>query len=338
MKWKDPHVHQRYSFRVENKVKEPVPLEDLQRVQTEDDPSLKYRQTDHRFRSVIHWGQRKLLMSEIEFLTLYAFGEEGVVVYAGAAPGRHIPFLADMFPKLIFYLVDPANFSDISHSRITIVQEYFTDEMCVELRQKFGKIFFISDIRTGDPKVNEYDELESNIERDMKMQKEWVLLLQPVASMLKFRLPWKPGKTIYLEGDVMYPVWGPETTTETRLIVTSPKDKEYDNTKYEQQLFYFNMVSRTRIYKVPKFYIDNIPGLDRCYDCASEIRILEAYFSSKCQGSIFEKVVETSLEINKVCSNSRTLNTKIDANQRKSWFPGRIYDPNNKTLIDVITK
>lgn len=69
------------------------------RILQPDDPLLPYHKVSHHVfsplylsscswqqRSVIHWGQRKLLLSEIEFLTLY--GEDGMwVVYAGAAPG-----------------------------------------------------------------------------------------------------------------------------------------------------------------------------------------------------------------------------------------------------------
>ena len=38
-----------------------------------------------------HFGQRKLLISEIEFLTMHARFND-TVVYAGAAPGTHIDF------------------------------------------------------------------------------------------------------------------------------------------------------------------------------------------------------------------------------------------------------
>jgi hypothetical protein len=60
---------------------------------------------------VNHWGQRKLLLSEIEFLTDWApLDRDSIVVYAGAAPGTHIAFLAEMFPRLSFVLVDPSEF------------------------------------------------------------------------------------------------------------------------------------------------------------------------------------------------------------------------------------
>jgi len=48
------------------------------------------------------------------------------------------------------------------------------------------------------------------------------IFCEPLGSLLKFRLPWADGVTEYLAGAVALPVWGPPTTTESRLIVPSP--------------------------------------------------------------------------------------------------------------------
>lgn len=65
---------------------------------------LRYEASDSPTSCVINkklstgWGQRKLVMMEICFLSRYASPGD-LVVYAGAAPGIHIPYLAG-------YLVD----------------------------------------------------------------------------------------------------------------------------------------------------------------------------------------------------------------------------------------
>jgi hypothetical protein len=69
-------------------------------------------------------GQRKLLLSEIEFLTLFARPGD-VVVYAGAAPGYHIPYLLDLFPFIKMVLVDPRQFGCQCTDRLAIRQVYF---------------------------------------------------------------------------------------------------------------------------------------------------------------------------------------------------------------------
>lgn len=80
-------------------------------------------------KSTVHWGQRKLLLSEIEFLTLYS--EPGItVVYAGAAPGTHIGYLSRLFPEVSrFVLVDPSPFTCQPSDRIVVRNEYMTTEV-----------------------------------------------------------------------------------------------------------------------------------------------------------------------------------------------------------------
>ncbi len=62
------------------------------RILEEDAPRAPYRRRKDEVKSVIHWGQRKLLVAEIEFLTMYAGTRKSdtpqPVVYAGAAPGK----------------------------------------------------------------------------------------------------------------------------------------------------------------------------------------------------------------------------------------------------------
>lgn len=70
------------------------------------------------------------------------------------------------------------------------------------------------------------------------------------------------------------PVWGRQTTTECRLVVTDPFSKrEYDNRKYESQMFYFNTVTRVQYYS----HDFVVQGFDHCYDCAAEFKILSDY-------------------------------------------------------------
>ena len=65
-------------------------------------------------------------------------------------------------------------------------------------------------------------QVEKVVAADMDAQQRWVQILRPTAALLKFRLPWDAGVTQYLAGAVVLPVWGPPTTTESRLLVLSP--------------------------------------------------------------------------------------------------------------------
>lgn len=259
------------------------------------------------------------------------------MVYAGAAPGRHIPYLARLFPELKFFLVDPADFDVKPTERIIVRQDFFTEGTVKELQQTYKdeKIVFISDIRTGDPKIMEQQEVEEHVQKDMQMQMNWVLDLKPVASMLKFRLPWSDGSTKYLKGDIYLPVWGPQTTTETRLIVHGSDNGqliEYDNRLYEEQMFYFNTTTRVQYYE----HSFQIQGLDHCYDCAAELVILGNYFKKYCflnDTELKEKIQTTVQDITKEISKGRTLATAVDVVSRKSWFNPRRYDVENRQVI-----
>jgi hypothetical protein len=72
------------------------------------DEILKYRSTSTT-KPVIHIGQLKLFLTEMEFLNdvLPAADSSALVVYAGSAPSMHLPFLLELFPNVKFILVDP---------------------------------------------------------------------------------------------------------------------------------------------------------------------------------------------------------------------------------------
>ncbi|CCW69508.1 unnamed protein product [Phytomonas sp. Hart1] len=75
-------------------------------------PAEPYRSRHSDVKSAVHWGQRKLLLSEIQLLAMY--GEPGVayhIVYVGSAPGTHLGFLDDLFAyRHTWELIDPGEF------------------------------------------------------------------------------------------------------------------------------------------------------------------------------------------------------------------------------------
>ena len=235
----------------------------------------KYARRQGEAKTVEHWGQRKLLLSEIEFLTRYG-GKDTTVVYAGAAPGTHTNFLAEeLFPEMMFVLVDPAPFTAVEAAdHVELRNALFTDEMADEfarLRASGRRLLFVSDIRSMEQSMGE-EEKEGAVVGDMARQLNWVRTMEPSASMLKFRLPYSSGKTEYLDGEVWFPVWGPRTTSEARLIVTDANAPlvTYDHGNYEDAMYHFNTVTRTAYFE----HDQRSEGLDHCYDCSAEGFIL----------------------------------------------------------------
>jgi hypothetical protein len=131
----------------------------FKRILDDDFPVLKYRpRRPDEDRSTVHFGQRKLHLSEIEFLTnickeISEINNKITLIYAGAAPGTHISMLSSMFPFIDFVLVDPAAFIVKETERIKIIQDYFTDSMAEQMLSEYKNNLrlFISDIRVSGP-------------------------------------------------------------------------------------------------------------------------------------------------------------------------------------------
>ena len=157
------------------------------------------------------------------------------------------------------------------------------------------------------------EQIDVHLHEDMIAQQRWHMLMKPRWSMLKFRLSWNKGLSEYLEGKIYLPIFGPITTTESRLIVArDAKITHYDNTKYEEQMFFFNTVLRPSLYHHTVSGVGS-EGLDHCYDCTSEIHVLRNYLlldsgSHHPHGDKVEDViVSLSKEISRSISPVRTL-------------------------------
>mmetsp|Transcript_71499 Transcript_71499/g.125106 ORF Transcript_71499/g.125106 Transcript_71499/m.125106 type:complete len:420 (-) Transcript_71499:14-1273(-) len=254
-----------------------------------------------------------------------------VILYVGAAPGRHVPALAKRFPTCRFELYDPANFdqrlrdfaeSDEAGGRVTIVQDFFDDSRAQQIcaRRHSAPLVFVCDIRTADPLQMGGGEVEEFIERDMARQRAWVEALRPDVSLLKFRLPWGPGRTQYLSGRVLVQAFPPCTSTETRLLVSRKDvdvaDTTYDHEIYEQQLMYHNTIKRAQLHDVgvPSSGVGAVVGLDKCFDCAAVAATVRSYLAAR-NGTTPDRVLdhhvgqEISAIIAEISESGRTLAT-----------------------------
>ena len=277
-------------------------------------PSLPYRERRHELRSTVPWGQRRLFLAELEFLTLHPptphptptspSPSPPLIIYAGGAPGQHLGYLARLFPTLHFHLYDPSPFHVPPSPTLHLHPHPFTDE--VALTYAGADAHFISDVRSADVYRASVDEVERAIEQDMADQMRWVEVMAPKRALLRFRLPWREGRTMYLRGDLHLPVWGSQTTTECRLVPEVPLIyTSYEHRRYEEQMFHFNTRHRVQMYerggegegegeslaeqllaavtgqsakKAKRQHRDPASsGLDHCYDCTAELYILQHF-------------------------------------------------------------
>ena len=302
----------------------------LNRILKDNTPELKYFRRRNDFKKTIHWGQLKLHLSEIEFLTLVhkEFGKTNFIlsssklrknsrnnlnnkigsneskekqiyfIYAGSAPGHHIPFLHKLFPDVKFELYDPNPFVLSNNDYINIhtgdPDGFFTNQTAKYWRAENHPdkyIVFCSDIRT-EPATPE------NVKQNMEMQLEWWKIMNPELSIFKFRLPWTDEKsskdeyTEYPKGDIYIQVYPGHTSTETRLIVKKNAEiKKYYHAKYEKQLFYHNRITRKLYYKniLGNLTLEN-DGICNCYDCVSFIEIIKQYLEVMREDKKIDKI------------------------------------------------
>lgn len=274
---------------------------------TKNSKKLKYFPHKKKDKSMynVHWGQRKLLLTEIRFLLDYGHLSK-TVVYAGAGPGVHIHCLTKLFPKHKFILYDPVKFDSIlsKNPRVKIYTQskessgYFTDDDAKKYKGK--NILFICDIRISkgrntDDKINPRAKYGENIEesqviKDNMMQMKWVQLMNPVKAMLKFRCPYYspdanlPKKMPHLKGDIYFQPWPGPHSSETRLIPQQNKktgnydaQTTYDIEMYQDQLSMYNKKQRIKTYDLS--FLD--PCLKRSpHDLAYEAWLLHKYLSS----------------------------------------------------------
>jgi len=230
-----------------------------------------------------------------------------------------------MFQNHNFILVDPNPFRIQENDKITIINDYFNDELA-KTWQGNG-VLFISDIRTADHRQMDRLENEQYILRDNQTQMDWVRIIKPVKSMLKFRCAYPDiisEPTKMFAGDIFIQPFAPASSTETRLI---PYDElkvvEYDNLEYEEKLFYHNTVSR---YKDFKQHVKG-EGLTSKWDPVAEVQILgdylETYPDSKFRQKSFYKSIASlsQLASQKMTTTGRTLTTPMKDPNLKRQFP-----------------
>src|SRR3989338_2929754 len=142
-----------------------------------------------------HWGQLKLLFSEIEFFTLvskYVNIDDCLVLYIGAQPGERLKYLyiKYFYPKMHMLLYDPLPF-DIEETDQLIIKTgsagWFSDEKIKEvLKIADGrKIIYMSDIRIPEP--DDTYLREKIIYENMQDQERWGILMGADFMLFKFR-------------------------------------------------------------------------------------------------------------------------------------------------------
>ena len=257
-------------------------------------PLVDYMPNSQRASTAMHIGQLKLFLATMQFLTKYSCKDQTThVVYPGSAQGYNIDYLTRLFPNCLWYLYDPRDFHPILHKnhKIKIIEkDYFLKCHIAHLKSIIPEdepVLLISDIRVCD------DESEETVERDMRLQEEWVRDLKPLHAQLKFRLPRKEscvGEGLvdpfqYLDGELYLQMYAPRASTETRLVVSRRDDGTYEDViyslgTYEGLMYMFNKRMRVSSYIKPERK-ERVKWTDTCHDCSAMYDLVEEYIESR---------------------------------------------------------
>lgn len=286
-----------------------------------DDAQMAYHRRKDEDKKGIHWGQRKLLLTLIQFLTKFwdpTLVPNPVLVYAGAAPGTNIKIVSDLFPEVEMHLYDPSKFKIKPTEKIHLYNQYFTDE---DAKKWAGRkdVYFVSDIRTADyTTAKDLNDNENQIMNDMKMQMTWFRIIQPVKAHLKFRLPYtggaRPPRVDYLYGHILKQPWAPQTTTESRLVPIGDKVVSWCSQLYQDQMFYHNVVIREQYKYLNPFddtprHVDT-PELLNDWDSVTEALIWRDYIIKRAGNGGDVDIEGTVLALSKMITHKLTERSK----------------------------
>jgi len=283
-------------------------------------PQETYRRRTGEEKTAIHWGQRKLFLTLLQFMTRYVdLGDASSniipkIVYAGAAPGHNIALLSKLFPTVEFHLYDMNPFSDKlnGNPKIKIYKQLFLDVDAGKWTD-IADVYLISDIRR-DIVGKSTLEAEKVIIGDMQMQMKWYEIMRPKYAQLKFHLPYADlgldPTTEYLDGTVYNQAWRGSSSTECRLVPEWGRKKIWNNAEYENQNFYINSVLRegTKFINPIDGTNNPIDGIElrNDFDSTTEICILMDYLERFSPD--YAKDYVKAVDLSRILSKAITLN------------------------------
>jgi len=227
-------------------------------------PFRELSQADSRSKGY-HWGQRKLMITEIRFLTecVSVGGSDMIsVLYAGCRPGWHISGLLDLFPtvKILGIDLEPPG-SDL-HPRFEYAQMRLED-VPPETFQMVDHM--IADIGTSRSLNEISDHLHIMVEAGRKVRR---------TSMIKLRLDHMEDSILIPEGDIHLSPWRGRFSDECRLVFDSGAHLRFLNTGLmRRRMYYFNRHCRTSVQRGRESLLIACP----CHDCNLETAILQRH-------------------------------------------------------------
>jgi hypothetical protein len=235
----------------------------------------RYIPGDEKGLPVVEWDQRRMLMSEIMFISQYIRDRTKRIIFLGDLTGLHLQILKNLFKEIQFVEYDSSDSKVVSQIPV---------DLGTYSNASSG---FICQYRTNDTA------------HDLKVQSEWYNKIKPLEALLRFTIPGYSrsyeapvGNDItkkifqYFDGRLFHQPWSSVFNSEVSLIPMMDKEKYYRIDDYQGAMTHHNFTVRPNLIKYRNPFLlstgDNTPinkpELLNDYDSTDEIAILIGYF------------------------------------------------------------
>ncbi len=238
------------------------------RILTDKTPRLDYSKIAKTNLLNCHWPIRKLVFTYLELFTELSKIENlqnVVVIYIHPSNGAHIPLVAKYFRCSKWIIVKEKQLDSYLVKNTSKLNCEIVNQLNFSSINREHKILLVSDNKF---KINIRDELQE--------QEELVDKIKPDYMFLRFKLPYSTEivKTVkHFKGKIYPCIWGSPFSTESTLFVRTTQSQDYDLSQYEDQMHYYNQITRKTKFENPlKNYI---PGYDDSYECTVEYNIIK---------------------------------------------------------------
>jgi hypothetical protein len=252
----------------------------------------KYKEKQNKdILPIINQGQLKLLLSELEFLSIINIKnlckkyKKITILYVGCSPFNHGVAMLNFYSKypIQWVLVDPRpiNPKCTKFPKVNFIQSLMDQKLCEEINSKYKNIILISDIRfSGD----DTDIKTKDIIRDQNLHNNFIKILKPLYSFLKFRYPFPhvfESMNIPFPNKFYLQAFCKSDSTETRMLLKDVKEFKFstleDSKEYEEKCFFYTCnIKRHRIADCELTKV--LDGWHcKCYDCLLMFHIFKNF-------------------------------------------------------------
>nr|QBK93568.1 MAG: XRN 5'-3' exonuclease [Pithovirus LCPAC404] len=251
---------------------------------------------DHR--TALHLEQRKILMSDIYFISKY--GDKSIdilyVSHTSTIANKYMSHLLDQFEEINKIYIYMSSDEELKSNVDIVINNTFKDDDVVKWSKYAKPFLFICDA-------------------DMFLQQRWYEKMKEnpnlFAAMLKFDINHSDESEYYVGNEIFFQCWN-SLEPKSKIVVTNTPEslriRKYNVLHYTKTFHYLNDIIRewkffNHLVQIGRS--DTPFGLDHCYDCALEVRIWAEYLDSRDESVTSRKIAKLITDVTDLSSEMK---------------------------------